>query len=196
MSDNRDVSIARCTVPEQLLQPNLPWRGVHEINAAYDLCHTLDFVVDYNRKMVGDQAVAASNNEITRFALQVLCHATLQEVVEGDFRVIGEQSDRCIVCITAISTGSGIDDTQGATWDIRKVTSGALAAVGQVAINERSKGRLVCCCALALEDDIAVPLEAVALQGVDYFLRSAGLLARWVDIFDTQQPEAVIDARL
>jgi len=50
--------------------------------------------------------------------------------------------------------------------------------------------------ALTLENNIAIPLEAVALKGVDYCLRGAGLLARWINIFDAQQPEAIIGSCL
>ena len=49
--------------------------------------------------------------------------------------------------------------------------------------------RIVC----ALKDNVAIPLEPVALEGVDYFFGSTGLLAWRVNIFNTQQPEAIVD---
>ena len=54
----------------------------------------------------------------------------------------------------------------------------------------------MCRAASTLENNVAVPLEAIALKGLDNCLRGTGLLAWRVNIFDAQQPEAIIDACL
>jgi hypothetical protein len=50
--------------------------------------------------------------------------------------------------------------------------------------------------ALALEYDVAVPLEAVGFEGMQNGIGGAGLLARGIDILNANKPESVSDPGL
>jgi hypothetical protein len=50
----------------------------------------------------------------------------------------------------------------------------------------------VCRSALALIYDLAVPLEAVRIQRIKDEFGCTGLLARWVNVFNTKKPEPIM----
>ncbi len=63
-------------------------------------------------------------------------------------------------------------------------------------LDQALESGLMCSTVRALEDDVAIPFESIALQRLDYFIRGTGLFAGRIDIFDSQQPQAILTARL
>ena len=121
MRDDRNMDVVRRSITEELLQPDLPGRRVHDVDAAHDFCNTFELVIDNDSKLIGDQAVASFDDEVAGFRLQSLGLLSLETVFETDGRVIGTDSDGRLSLVAAISAGSRVDCAQWAAGCIRKV---------------------------------------------------------------------------
>ena len=171
--DDRDMRVIGGRIAQQLLQPDLALRRVHDIDAAHDFGHALHSVVDDNGQLVSDEAVAAPDNEISRFTFEMLDLLALEPVCKGDWLVVGAQSDGGLRRIATAAAGSGINGAKGAAGRVGKVLARTAAGIGQATGKQRLEGGVVCRPAGALENDVAVPLESISLERVQYALDSA-----------------------
>ena len=115
------MHVCRGSIAKQLLQPDLPLGGVHDVDATHDFRDALEFVVDDHGELVGDQAVAASNDKVAGFALEPLRLRTLEPVDKCDRLVVGAYADRRIVGLAAVAAGARVDDAERSARGLGKV---------------------------------------------------------------------------
>ncbi len=78
---DRDVQIGRRRQAEEILQQNLARRGRQQVRAAHDVRYLLFAVVDDDRQLIGEQAVAAPDDKVADVAREVLTLRALEAVV-------------------------------------------------------------------------------------------------------------------
>ena len=109
------MNVIWCWITEQLLQPDLPWGRIHEIDTTDDIRNSLQVVVDNNGQLVGNQSIFAQHDEVAEFGLQSLRLPTLKFVNKRYFRIVGEHPKRSFGCLGACATGSGVNGSQFAS---------------------------------------------------------------------------------
>ena len=64
VNGDRNMAVVRLRITKEVLQPDLPGRGVHQINATHDVGYALQVVIDNNGNLVGNQLVPPQDDEI------------------------------------------------------------------------------------------------------------------------------------
>ena len=186
------MDVAWSAVAEELLQPYLPLRRIHDVDAPDDLRNAFQCIVDDHGKLVGNQTVPAPNDEVTGLTFKTLSLRSLQAIDEGDGLLVGANSNCCFFCGTPITAGTRVDRTQWPACGLRQVFPRATAGVGKSAVEQGVQGCIVCGSAFALINDVAVPLETIGFQRVENELSCTDLLARRVNVLNTNKPEPVM----
>ena len=62
--DDRNMHVIGGRVAQQLLQPDLAGRGVHDVDAPDDFGYALHCIVDDHGQLIGNEPVAAADHEI------------------------------------------------------------------------------------------------------------------------------------
>src|SRR5258708_18665209 len=93
------------------LQINLPRRGSEQIGAAHHMRDALRVVVNRTSEVVGINPIGAKEHEVADLALEILAHASLQEIHEFDRRIVGAHAPcpRFASRRQAVAAGAGID---------------------------------------------------------------------------------------
>ena len=63
---DRQMTVVRRSIAKQLLQPDLPGCGVHQVDTSYDVRDPLKVVIDHNGQLIGNQTVTAQDDKIAR----------------------------------------------------------------------------------------------------------------------------------
>src|SRR6266567_2046282 len=198
---NRDgvVQVRRCRQAEPALQPDLARCRGEQIGAAHDVSDVLCCVVDDDRKLIGEQAVGALDDEIADLSLEPLLVPSLETIAKPD-RFVGHPQSPCLGLASgrgAAATRSGIDAfAAGAESPGFDLPAGAGAGEGFSVPDEALDRLLVERAAMALADDLAVPLEAVRFERGENYRCCVIAAARLVDSLDPHQPPAAGGARI
>ena len=115
------MQVSRCREPEQSLQPDLARRGIHDIDAADYLGYALDRVIDDDGQLIGNQAIAAPNDKITRLTFQPLGDLSLQAINEPNGIVVGAQSNSKFFGITAAAACARVNNSERAARRIGEI---------------------------------------------------------------------------
>ena len=91
---NRNVRVARRLQPEQPEQQQLARCVVQQIGAANDLRDVLCRIVDDDRELIGDDAVASKDDEVANVAIEALGIVALHQVFEPQ-RFVGNSRRAC-----------------------------------------------------------------------------------------------------
>ena len=63
---DRQMAIVGRRIAKQLLQPDLPGCGVHQVDASDDVRDPLKVVINHNGELISDQTVTTQNDKIAR----------------------------------------------------------------------------------------------------------------------------------
>src|SRR5690554_401085 len=72
---------------EQLLQVDLPWRRIKQIDPTDDFGDALGAVVEYGGQVVGVYSIAPEHDKVSDVFRKILCLHALERVLERDRRV-------------------------------------------------------------------------------------------------------------
>jgi hypothetical protein len=149
----------------------LPWHRSQKVVASDDAGDALFEVVDYNRKLIGKKTVSALQHEVTDLPVDVFLNGAEQPIVMTDdpIRWFSPQSQTGrLLGMTKRSraTDSGIASRVsvgggGGLGDVLAAASARVEPTHRLKVRKRvfiAKG------ALALVDDLAVPLKTKPLQ--------------------------------
>lgn len=186
------MRVVRLRKSQQSLQPDLARRGVEEIDTSNHVRHALIGIVDDDGELVGNQTVAATDDEVTGIRVEVEPRFGLPAVLDND-GFDGRTHPHGTVSQAAVAADSRV--AVGVTGGTQ-LPSTALAIVGVALLNERVNGRLVQRQARALVATFAVVIQAVrGERGNDIGCR-AWDFTWWVDVLNTQQPAAAVVVRI
>ncbi|MCY1459181.1 hypothetical protein D9M71_766330 [compost metagenome] len=136
--------------------------------------------------MIGIEPVAAADHKIADFASQVLAVLTLHPVEEVVFQFRYAQANgRTISAMAGIAAQPRINPV------IRlQLFARTGAGVGQALIEQAIEHFGVGLVAIALANQVAIPLEAVAFQSLEYGRLGAGFFTGRIQVFHAHQPAA------
>ena len=97
------MHVARGWIPQKSLQPDLPGRGVHEVDSADHFADRLQAIVHDNGQLVGDEPVTPQDDEVTGFRFEGLALGSLQKILEHNRLVIGADPDGKFAAAKAIA---------------------------------------------------------------------------------------------
>ena len=112
---DRNMQIVRGRQPQQLLQVNVAWRGIQQVDSPHDLRDSLLMVIGNDRQLVGDKAVATFDHEVPGFGFEPLALFALQCIDEMDQFVVRAHANRYVLGAAAAAAGSRVDRPQWAT---------------------------------------------------------------------------------
>src|SRR5690606_36988017 len=172
-----------------MIEPQLAWRGVQEVGSANDVGHPLGNIVHDYRQLVGDNAVAAADDEVAAAALQRLTDLALQAADEAQGALIHPDAYGVVrgKAKPARTAGARIAPVMGDDLPAR-----AIAVIGQIVVEPLFDGVLIKVQPLALVDHLAVPVQAIAVQRVKYVRSGPGEVAGGIQIFHAHQPGATL----
>ena len=78
------MQVPRCRQLKPLLQQNLSRGVVQEIGAAENICDASSGIVNNDGELIGVQAIAASQNEVTRLGGYVHANVAIEQVGTRD----------------------------------------------------------------------------------------------------------------
>ena len=210
---NGQVHVCRGFQPHQLLQIYLARSGVEQIGAAHHIGDPLCGIIHYYRKLVGEQSIGTLHDEIADFSFEVLGDAALQRIVEFNNSIfilsfvipacagmtgyikIGAHPPSSSLASgrNAIATSAGIYlSIYAMQRRIRDLLACAATRVHRTSSFQSKKGFLVGGSALALVNDVFIPVQAVSFQRAENFIGSTLDGARGVEVFDAHQPLALM----
>lgn len=171
-------------------------RGIHQVKAAYHLCNPLQMVVNNDSQLVCDQAIFSQNDEITGVTLQSVRLLALNQVDKSNLGVIATDPQGRFCRARAISAGAGVDGARSTSWDVHEVTARTTALVGRAGGQQLLNCYFVLCPRRALVVNSAIPVKSIGLQGGQNVLGRAWLLSGRVYVLNSNQPTALLRARL
>lgn len=186
------VQVVWRAVAEQLLQPDLTWCRVHQVDAAHNVSDALQVIVDNNGQLIRNQSIFTQHDEVTRLAFQVMDLLALQGVAKGYGSVIGNYSNGCFSRCSTAAARARVNRAKRTDGGVVQIASGASAGVGLAIIQQALQSVVVLAAALALVGDRPVPLETVSLQRrQDQFCR-AFLCPRRINILNPDKPLTLV----
>ncbi len=186
LDDQRQVQVAWLWQAEDLLQIKLAGRRIEQVGAAHHIGDALPGVIQHHGQLIGNQAVAAANDEIADLAAQMLAELALHTIDEDVFTIGYAQADGSIL---EAATGGAAEAGVGARVAF-ELLARAGARIRQAFIQQPFDGVPIRSVTFALAQHVAVPFEAVALQRLDDSPLGAGHLPWRIDVFHAQQPKA------
>ncbi|MNS33496.1 hypothetical protein D3C72_656110 [compost metagenome] len=186
------MQITRLRQAEQFLQVELAGRGVQQVGTANDIGDALPGVVQDHRQLISVEPVTAADHEIADFPPQMLSVLALHPVNEMVFQFRYAQADgRIVSAMAGIAAQARINPV------IRlQLFARAGAGVGQALIEQAIEHLGVGIVPLALANQVAIPLEAIAFQCLENGRLGAGFLAGWIKVFHAHQPASAHRARV
>ena len=169
---DRNVQIIGGGKAELPLQIDLARRRIQQVYAADDLRNFLVGIVDDDREVVCNQAVAPPDNKVPGQRFKVLLLGSLQQIVECNWLVIDAYSDRKFFAVTAVSAGTRVDDAQRATPGICQIAPGTGTPIGEPVCQQCPQQLAMARGIPVLIQNRAIPLEAIGFQCVDNSLLS------------------------
>ena len=97
LDDQRQVQVAWLWQAEDLLQIKLAGRRIEQVGAAHHIGDALPGVIQHHGQLIGNQAVAAANDEIADLAAQMLAELALHTIDEDVFTIGYAQADGSIL---------------------------------------------------------------------------------------------------
>ena len=119
MCDYRNMHVVRCAITQELLQPDLSLRRLHDVDATDYFRNSFQLIVDDHSQLVGNKSIPSPDHEITGFALEPLCLFSLELVLKHDGLIVRAQPNGCLIQITSVPAGARIDHAQ---WSARRVS--------------------------------------------------------------------------
>ncbi|MNT04313.1 hypothetical protein D3C72_1388880 [compost metagenome] len=192
LSNQRDMQITRLRQAEQFLQVQLAGRGVQQVGTPNDIGDALPGIVQDHGQLIGVEPVAAADHEIADFPAQVLAVLALHPVEEVVLQLRYAQADGGIIGAMA-----GIAAQPRINPVIRfQLFARTGAGIGQAVIEQAIEHLGVGVVPLALANQVAIPLEAIAFQCLENGRLGAGFLAGWIKVFHAHQPASAHRARI
>ena len=148
-------------------------------------------IVLHNGKVIGHQAVTASNHKVAGFRFQSHALRALQAIRECNRVIVSSNPNGHVAGFTAVAARTRIDRAERAPSNPRQIATGAATPVGDAAGDQFRDACCVVLMKVRLVGDRAIPLEAVGFQCIEYEFVSARLFAGRIDILDAQQPLTV-----
>ena len=171
--DERDMGPGRAIEPEQIAEQCLPGGRRQQVVSADDLLHSLFCVVDDDGEVVGDDAVAAAQDDV----VGGLGAGAVEAVVVRDLGEVGAEAEGEL--FTGGGPAIGFGGRQLAAGSrvealgriavlgrrrLADLAPGAEAAVDEPVRFETGEGGLMAVGPLRLDDGLAVPVEAERSQ--------------------------------
>ncbi|MNK85721.1 hypothetical protein D3C87_1056090 [compost metagenome] len=142
--------------------------------------------------MIGVEPVAAADHEVADFPPQMLPVLALHPVDEVVFQFRYAQADgRVVSAMASIAAEPRINPVI-----LLQLFARAGAGVGQALIEQAIEHLGVGIVPLALANQVAIPLEAIAFQCLENGRLGAGFLAGWIKVFHAHQPASAHRARV
>lgn len=77
---DRQMAIGRRGIVQQVLQIDLPRRGIQQISATHDLGDPLSMIINHHGEMIGVHAVGAADNKVNHVSGKTLLKPSLDAV--------------------------------------------------------------------------------------------------------------------
>jgi hypothetical protein len=182
-----------------LLQPDLPWRRVEQVDAADDCVDPLRGVVGDDCQLVRVLAVGTQQDEVADGAVEILLHLALNAVAEGDRRVGYAQPPGACRSARgeAVAAASRVD--QAAVHRSWRRAGGNFRSRAGAGVDLAVELQAHHCGVVevktpALDEHFTIPGEAEAFQRAQDIVGGTGNRPRLVDVLDAQHPLAAVGA--